>query len=74
MAGIGTPELLIIFAAVMLLFGAARLPEFARSLGRSARILKAETKGLTEGPAEGPAKSLTEGDDPPDRPALPRRS
>lgn len=65
MAGIGAPELLIIFAAIMLLFGAAKLPEFARSLGRSARILKAETKGLAEGPAET--------DDPPVRPrrALP---
>ncbi len=42
----GTPELLIIAVVVLLLFGAKRLPEMARSLGRSARILKAETKGL----------------------------
>ncbi|MCW2777646.1 MAG: twin-arginine translocation protein TatA/E family subunit [Frankiales bacterium] len=42
----GTPELLIIAVVIILLFGAKRLPEMARSLGRSARILKAETKGL----------------------------
>ena len=31
-----------------LLFGAKRLPDAARSLGRSVRILKAETRGLAE--------------------------
>ncbi|AGL18567.1 sec-independent protein translocase [Actinoplanes sp. N902-109] len=33
----------------MLLFGAKRLPDAARSLGRSLRIIKAETKGLVDG-------------------------
>jgi sec-independent protein translocase protein TatA len=33
---------------MVLLFGAKRLPDAARSLGRSMRILKAETKGLAE--------------------------
>ena len=42
-------ELLIIIAIVLLLFGAKRLPDAARGLGRSLRIFKAETKGLTEG-------------------------
>ncbi|MBA9006029.1 Sec-independent protein translocase subunit TatA [Thermomonospora cellulosilytica] len=48
MAGLGWTEILIILAVVMLLFGSAKLPQLARSLGRSARILKAETKGLRE--------------------------
>lgn len=39
-------EWLIILAIVLLLFGAKRLPDAARGLGRSLRILKAETKGL----------------------------
>ncbi|MFB4302304.1 Sec-independent protein translocase subunit TatA [Actinomadura sp. NTSP31] len=46
MAGLGTPEILIILVVVLLLFGSAKLPQLARSLGKSARILKAETKGL----------------------------
>lgn len=41
-------ELLIIVALVLLLFGAKRLPDAARGLGRSLRIFKAETKGLVD--------------------------
>ena len=33
--GLGPSELLIIFALVMLLFGASKLPELARSMGTS---------------------------------------
>ncbi|MFF5259626.1 Sec-independent protein translocase subunit TatA [Actinomadura viridis] len=48
MPNIGTPELLIILLVVVLIFGSAKLPQLARSLGKSARILKAETKGLRD--------------------------
>jgi sec-independent protein translocase protein TatA len=41
-------EWLIIIALILLLFGAKRLPDAARGLGRSLRIFKAETKGLAE--------------------------
>lgn len=41
-------EWLIIVALILLLFGAKRLPDAARGLGRSLRIFKAETKGLAE--------------------------
>jgi sec-independent protein translocase protein TatA len=41
-------EILIIAALVLLLFGAKRLPDAARGLGRSLRIFKAETKGLQD--------------------------
>ena len=44
--GLGTPELLIILAVLVLLFGATKLPELARGSGRALRIFKAETKGL----------------------------
>ena len=47
-AGLGTPELLIILAVIILLFGAAKLPELARGSGRALRIFKAETKGLMD--------------------------
>jgi sec-independent protein translocase protein TatA len=43
MAGLGAPELIIIAVVVFALFGYKRLPDAARSIGRSMRILKAET-------------------------------
>ncbi|MGP4028039.1 Sec-independent protein translocase subunit TatA [Actinomadura sp. 3N407] len=65
MAGLGTTEILIILAVVLLLFGSAKLPTLARSLGKSARILKAETKGLhddDDGDDDGkPAKAAASG-------------
>lgn len=44
----GTPEILIIALVVVLLFGATKLPQMARSLGQSARVFKAEARGLKE--------------------------
>ena len=34
---VGVPELLIILAVVLLVFGSKKLPELARSLGRAAK-------------------------------------
>lgn len=39
-------EWLLIVFIVLLLFGSKRLPDMARGIGRSLRILKAETRGL----------------------------
>lgn len=44
-------HVIVLVAVLILLFGAKRLPGAARSLGRSLRILKAETKGLVDEPA-----------------------
>jgi sec-independent protein translocase protein TatA len=41
-------DVLIVLLVVLLLFGAKRLPDLSRSLGRSLRIFKAETKGLRD--------------------------
>ncbi|KOV85097.1 Sec-independent protein translocase subunit TatA [Nocardia sp. NRRL S-836] len=49
MGNIGAPELIIIAVVIILLFGAKKLPDMARSIGRSAKIFKAETKGLRDG-------------------------
>ena len=41
-------EWLIIIGVLVLLFGAKRLPEMARSVGQSARVFKGEMKGLRD--------------------------
>ncbi|MCH6196110.1 Sec-independent protein translocase subunit TatA [Corynebacterium mastitidis] len=46
MPNLGVPELLIIAVLLVLLFGARRLPDAARSLGRSMRIFKSEVKEM----------------------------
>jgi sec-independent protein translocase protein TatA len=46
--GLGWPHLLILAVVVMVFFGSNKLPDAARSLGRSMRILKAETSGLRD--------------------------
>jgi len=47
----------VLVVVLVLLFGAKRLPDAARSLGRSMRILKAETKGLAEDDVTGKAEA-----------------
>ena len=46
--GIGPPEIILILLVIVLLFGAKKLPETARGLGRSLRIFKAETKSMKD--------------------------
>lgn len=38
----------IVIVVVLLLFGSRKLPDMARGLGQSMRILKAETRGLQD--------------------------
>jgi sec-independent protein translocase protein TatA len=51
---IGIPELLIILAIVVLIFGANRLPELGRGIGKGIRNFKDATKN---GTAEADEKS-----------------
>ncbi|QKG20801.1 Sec-independent protein translocase subunit TatA [Actinomadura verrucosospora] len=46
---------LIVAIVVVLLFGSKKLPDAARAIGRSMRILKSETQGLHDDPAPAPA-------------------
>jgi len=55
---LGLPEILLIVFAILLLFGARKLPELARSMGSSVHEFK---KGMSEGgkDKEAPAKPDT---------------
>jgi sec-independent protein translocase protein TatA len=60
MLGLGPPELIIIAIVILALFGYKKLPDAARAVGRSARILKAETKGLRDDPSPRDIESRAE--------------
>ncbi|KUF14022.1 MULTISPECIES: Sec-independent protein translocase subunit TatA [Streptomyces] len=62
MGRLGPTEIILILVILVLLFGAKKLPDMARSLGKSARILKSEAKAMKsdgkkdeEAPADPPA-------------------
>lgn len=63
-------HILVMVAVLVLLFGSKKLPEMARGLGKSMRILKAETKALREddAPAEGTAQNTAASSTPTDQP------
>jgi sec-independent protein translocase protein TatA len=42
--GIGIPELLVILAIIVLIFGASRLPELGKGLGKGIKNFKDATK------------------------------
>jgi sec-independent protein translocase protein TatA len=45
---IGAPEIVLILVVLVLLFGAKKLPDLSRSLGRSMRIFKSEIKQMKD--------------------------
>jgi sec-independent protein translocase protein TatA len=48
MPSLGGWEFVILIGILVLLFGAKRLPDMARSIGQSARVFKGEMKGMKE--------------------------
>jgi sec-independent protein translocase protein TatA len=46
MRNIQAPEIILILVVLVLLFGAKKLPDLSRSLGRSMRIFKSEVKEM----------------------------
>jgi sec-independent protein translocase protein TatA len=52
-------HIIVLVVVLILLFGAKRLPDAARALGRSLRIIKAETRGLADDDVTGKAEAQT---------------
>ena len=48
MFGLGLPEILLILVIALLIFGAAKLPEIGRSLGKALSEFKKGTQEFTE--------------------------
>jgi sec-independent protein translocase protein TatA len=48
MPSLGGWEFVILIGILVLLFGAKRLPDMARSIGQSARVFKGEMKGMKD--------------------------
>ena len=63
--GLGVPELLIILAVVLLLFGGSRLAGLGKSTGRALKEFKEETKGLKADDGDAPTAARRH---PPGRP------
>jgi sec-independent protein translocase protein TatA len=48
MFGLGIQELIVIFLIILVLFGAKKLPEMGRGLGRGIREFKRATERVTD--------------------------
>jgi sec-independent protein translocase protein TatA len=49
MYGIGIPELIIVLALALVVFGAGKLPDIGRGLGKAIKEFKAASRELTGG-------------------------
>lgn len=67
---IGWPEIAIIAVVILVLFGSKKLPDAARSLGKSMRIMKTEIKGLHD-EDDAPAASAAPAELPAAAPVVP---
>jgi sec-independent protein translocase protein TatA len=56
-AGLGPTEIIVIVLAIVLLFGATKLPQLAKALGQSKRAFK---EGLDEAEREPTPKEIKE--------------
>ena len=46
--GIGMPELLVVLVIVLIIFGAGKLPEIGKGLGKGIRNFRKATSGMDE--------------------------
>lgn len=56
--GLGGPEVLLIFAVLLLLFGGSKLPELAKGLGRSIKEFKHASREDADVPTTAPSRTV----------------
>ncbi|WP_424449477.1 twin-arginine translocase TatA/TatE family subunit [Microbacterium arborescens] len=66
------PHLWILLIVILLLFGAAKLPALAKSMGQSARIFKGEMKAMKDDDTTAGTTASTAADVPVEKPAEPK--
>ncbi len=69
---LGPWHLIIVAGIFVMMFGAKRLPDAARSLGKSARILKTELKDMHDEPRPAPSVAVPADREPVVAPAINR--
>jgi sec-independent protein translocase protein TatA len=57
MPNLGPTEIILIALVIFALFGYKKLPDAARSVGRSMRIFKSETKGMRQDDVQAKAEA-----------------
>ena len=72
--GIGWPEVLVILAVVLLLFGGRKLPELARGLARGLRTFRDELKGVKKDLEEDEEEGSASDEAGPKKPELSEKS
>ncbi|WP_171167059.1 Sec-independent protein translocase subunit TatA [Streptomyces sp. I05A-00742] len=50
-------HLVVVLVVLVVVFGSKKLPDMARALGKSARILKSEARAMKNDPAPAPAST-----------------
>ena len=58
---LGPREIVVLLIVVLVLFGAKRLPDSARSIGKSMRIFKGELKEMKDDSAKDAEKNTDKG-------------
>ena len=59
MSNLGAPEIIVLALVILVLFGWKKLPDMARSLGRSARVFKSEVNEMKQDTASSAASQST---------------
>ncbi len=59
---LGAPEIIIIAVLLIVVFGWKRLPDAARSLGRSARVFKSEVEEMKNDKSSAASSDTVEGE------------
>ena len=71
MLGLGPFEMILVFAVLLLLFGAKRLPELASGMGKGIRDFKRSLNGLDEQSVQNSQQQSYLTQTPPAPPAVP---